>query len=460
MSLLSCVARGVSILTVGLYKPTQASRIWLSSRKVHETLPIGTRIGLEIDERAKTITIFPSQSGTQVVSFRQEGERRTPIIDLKSKVISRVFGVGEKIKVTFLKDRIVISVAQCQSDLDERTNDRSTTFVDVFAGAGTLSYHLKSAGFKPVGALELDQDFLNLYEENFGPNVPTFCGAIQDIDPRDLPKAGVVCAGIPCTEFSQGNIKTQKNLKAQKEGKQFDSTVISKRYTAESLTFFLLRIVGAINPHSVLVEEVEQYSESAACTMLRAVLSTMGYSLSETTSSGSHTKRKRWCLVASMHGKLDLQNLLPTIRPNLSELLDIESKDRSWFKLDEIARLKRAAQSVGVRAHGLHEIMTNSFTTHATRATEPAMKKQLNDEVVFSEFTNEDIAKIHGLCKYKLSGNKTLDRRILGQGVTDMFYWVGKRLLCLIKGGSTTRPTERCSVMENSRGVFQLALQL
>ncbi|MGD9679267.1 MAG: hypothetical protein AB7V16_13075 [Vulcanibacillus sp.] len=47
---------------------------------------------------------------------------------------------------------------------------------------------------------------------------------------------------------------------------------------------------------------------------------------------------------------------------------------------------------------------------------------------MYYEFTNEDIKKIHGLHNYKLSGVKTWDRYILGNGVTDMFYQVALRI--------------------------------
>lgn len=47
---------------------------------------------------------------------------------------------------------------------------------------------------------------------------------------------------------------------------------------------------------------------------------------------------------------------------------------------------------------------------------------------LFSEFTNQEIANIHGLVDYKLSGTKTTDRQILGQGVSDMFYFIAHRI--------------------------------
>ena len=43
-------------------------------------------------------------------------------------------------------------------------------------------------------------------------------------------------------------------------------------------------------------------------------------------------------------------------------------------------------------------------------------------------YENEDIKKIHGLHDYKLSGVKTWDRYVLGNGVVDMFRYVAERI--------------------------------
>lgn len=61
-----------------------------------------------------------------------------------------------------------------------------------------------------------------------------------------------------------------------------------------------------------------------------------------------------------------------------------------------------------------------------TRHTEPSLQHPTED--LYYEFTNEDIKKIHGLHDYKLSGVKTWDRYILGNGVVDMFRYVAERI--------------------------------
>ena len=71
--------------------------------------------------------------------------------------------------------------------------------------------------------------------------------------------------------------------------------------------------------------------------------------------------------------------------------------------------------------------MVNTFTTHGTRHTEPCLKHPSKE--LFSEFTNNEIKKIHGLDdNFILSDKKTTARQVLGQGVTNMYYHVAMRV--------------------------------
>jgi C-5 cytosine-specific DNA methylase len=49
------------------------------------------------------------------------------------------------------------------------------TLIDLFSGAGGFTHGFKEAGFKPILAVEKEQDFADTYEENFGAhvNLPT-----------------------------------------------------------------------------------------------------------------------------------------------------------------------------------------------------------------------------------------------------------------------------------------------
>lgn len=76
----------------------------------------------------------------------------------------------------------------------------------------------------------------------------------------------------------------QEALKRQKEGRatEEDLKLLESRYKAEALTFFVLESLRAINPKNIVIEEVVEYADTSASHMLRRVLKSMGYKLSET----------------------------------------------------------------------------------------------------------------------------------------------------------------------------------
>ena len=92
---------------------------------------------------------------------------------------------------------------------------------------------------------------------------------------------------------------------------------------------------------------------------------------------------------------------------------------------DEFAS-SRLNEEIGIRYCTPQDSKCNTFTTHATRGTEPILKHPTLE--LYSEFTSQEIANLHGLDGYKLSGVKTLDRQVLGQGVTNFFDAIAKRI--------------------------------
>ena len=71
-------------------------------------------------------------------------------------------------------------------------------FVDLFAGCGGLSLGFMLAGFKALGAVEIDPDAADTYRKNIDDRVHV-CD-IQAV--RDWPSASIVIGGPPCQGFS------------------------------------------------------------------------------------------------------------------------------------------------------------------------------------------------------------------------------------------------------------------
>lgn len=409
--------------------PNSKKGIWVNNLTLRKSFEAGDTVNISYDFSNKIVIVEKAEIlGNHTISFRKSDEKRTPILDIKNQSIDNLFKDVEKVEIQFYKDRLVIKVAAIEELKNERINKTGLKTFELFCGGGTLSQMFKQAGFNPVGGLDIEEKYLEVFEDNHKPRY-TILSSLEDVAPNDYPKdVDVLLAGIPCDKFSPSNKGMIEAFARYKNGiaSQKDLELIEERNQAEYLTFYVLEAIRAMNVKTVVIEEVVPYSVTNASHLLRGILKHMGYELSETISSGTNTKRKRWCLVANMTEKINLNNLLPDSSKTINDCLEIPIDKREWFKKEEMPRIARAANSVGIRAMLPSMKKANSFTTHSTRSCEPILKHpQFN---LFSEFTNQEIANIHGLVDYKLSGTKTTDRQILGQGVSDMFYFIAHRI--------------------------------
>lgn len=78
----------------------------------------------------------------------------------------------------------------------------SLTFLDFFAGVGGFRCGLELAGFKCIGYCEKDKFARKSYEAMYDTKGEWFHDDITSIDPTQLPKADLWCAGSPCQNVS------------------------------------------------------------------------------------------------------------------------------------------------------------------------------------------------------------------------------------------------------------------
>ena len=100
-----------------------------------------------------------------------------------------------------------------------KRNNKTYTFIDLFAGLGGFHLALQELGHKCVFASELKDDLRKLYELNF-PGTPIL-GDITKIKPEQIPPHDIICGGFPCQPFSQAG--KQQGFKDEKNrGNLFD----------------------------------------------------------------------------------------------------------------------------------------------------------------------------------------------------------------------------------------------
>ncbi len=418
----------VSVLRLGEHGDNK--RIWIVSKKLQSVFVPGEKVNITSykDQKMMVVNKADILGGTHTISKRKSG---TPILDIKNKSVEETFGSDvEKIEVLFFEDQIVIKVSKTEKFKSQRANKKGLDTFELFSGAGTLSQFFKEAGFNIIGGLELHPEYQALFHANHeSDRIYSINGRLEDIHTSYFPKnVDKVLAGIPCTRYSGSNLKLKQAQKAKREGKEYDEAEIAKEYEAEALTFYVLTAIRAMNPKTVVVEEVVEYSESPASMMLRTVLQQMGYKLSETVVESTHTKRVRWCLVANMTTMINLENLSIDSDKTIADFLETPLEKRVWQTAEENPRVAgMIKKGLGIRSCLPTDKKSNTFTTHGTRHTEPILKHPTQE--LYSEFTDREIANIHGLpSSYDIGNVKTISRQVLGQGVTDVFREVANRI--------------------------------
>lgn len=405
-------------------------RFWEESADFSRLFKPGDAVNYFYDKAKQVFIVEKAEIiGSHTISSRSNGK---PILDVKNKSLSELFEGVEKIEILYFPNKLIVKVANVEQAQNERSNKKSFRTYELFAGSGTLSQMFKQANYHPVGGIEREEKYLKMFEKNHGGNdTYTICSSIEDILPEAYPKdIDVALVGIPCTNYTKANKQLAEAKTRQKKGisTKEDQLILEKEYEAEALSYYVLEAVRAMRVRTIVIEEVVEFSSSPASYMIRTVLSQMGYKINETICTGTNSKRRRWCLIADANFKIPLDNLLPKEKKTIEELLLTPVESRDWKPIEEHKRIKRASTSVGIRSVLPSDTMTNTFTTHWTRSCEPILRNP-TDPNLFDEFTNEEIKKIHGLSNdFILSEKKTIARQCLGQGVTNQFYYLAKRI--------------------------------
>ena len=77
---------------------------------------------------------------------------------------------------------------------------RNFKFIDLFAGIGGFHQALSKLGGICVFAAEINPETAKVYENNYKIDA---LKDIKKVQPEDIPKHDVLCAGFPCQSFSK-----------------------------------------------------------------------------------------------------------------------------------------------------------------------------------------------------------------------------------------------------------------
>ncbi len=127
--------------------------------------------------------------------------------------------------------------------------------IDLFCGAGGLSYGLQQAGFSVLVGADYDREALNTHRANvgglaYGEDLSDPTPFLQTLRMWGVDQVDLIAAGLPCQPFSQAGRSKIRSLVAQGVRHRDDPRV---RMWKSFLT-----IVRALHPGAVLVENVPE----------------------------------------------------------------------------------------------------------------------------------------------------------------------------------------------------------
>jgi len=152
--------------------------------------------------------------------------------------------------------------------------------VDLFAGAGGLSCGLEMAGFQPVLANELADQYANTYKENH-PNTEVLVGDVRQVCERDLKKIlglkvgelDLLAGGPPCQGFSM------------------NAPIRTLDDSRNHLFKEFLRVAAMLKPKAVLIENVPGIVQIGRGTIVKEIykeLESLGYTVNHNILFAAH----------------------------------------------------------------------------------------------------------------------------------------------------------------------------
>ena len=207
------------------------------------------------------------------------------------------------------------------------------TAIDLFSGCGGLTLGLKQAGFKVVGAVEIDSLAVETYRHNH-PEVFLWSQDIRRITGPQILKAlnlkrgqlDLLAGCPPCQGFSS---MRRLNGKRRIRDEQND------------LVFEYLRLVRSLRPKALMMENVPGLYGNHRMPKLRAELRKLGYKVNADVKDARHygvpQRRRRLILLAALSAEVPFAGRAKCQRTVRSAFQKLSSKQAAKDPLHNLA---------------------------------------------------------------------------------------------------------------------------
>lgn len=203
-------------------------------------------------------------------------------------------------------------------------------FVDLFAGLGGFHLAAKDLGGQCVFACEIDEKLRANYEANFGIQP---AGDIKQINPKEIPKHDLLCAGFPCQPFS-------------KAGDQ-----IGWKDSIRGTVFYnIVEILRNCKPKYIILENVAHFvrhDEGNTYSKVKMALEDLGYDIKHAQLSPHKFRvpqiRERMYMIGQLGGLNGFEWPKPQTNGNelsIKDVLDKKTKEAKGLSKQVIECLK------------------------------------------------------------------------------------------------------------------------
>ena len=373
-----------------------------------------------------SIVLELAADGDRTVSGRKRDEQAIPIIDINADAIGEAMGKDTaRIAVKIAAHRIEISPSRIAGMIAARV--MTAIAIGACVGGGLLTQAAKAAGFNTVAAVEINEGFAAVHETNHGGHTLNTC--ISEVDFAAVRAAsgpvGLFHAGIPCEPFSA----IRRNAG---DGVKVDKTLAPEAHELGDMTFWNLRAVDQLNPHTVVFEQVPKWLESGSGWMARHVLTRMGYTVDariiDSADLGSVSSRKRAYMVATMFPAVKWPEAV-TAEAKLSDiLLSPDDLRCEWFSRSTESKgwLFNHWEKQTAKGNGFASQVVNYSDSRIGTIKKRYFAGQGDNQVVahpdrpgfYRWLTIGEVKAIMGLpADYDLGTAKTTAGEVMGQGV-------------------------------------------
>ncbi len=474
-----------TIINTKIGESKNVSRIWLEGRKLERAgVRIGAKYQLIINKAFERLELreVKDQAVDQVltVSKRERRGLTVPLMEIRTKILSELFENVERVRVAIKQGRIVVSALHIETKIKDRIkrlteklrNGEALAVGSLFHGGGVIDRAIHSGllrsgvkSFVQVG-VEIEPAYLDSSLENnqdiWRDDSVVICSDIREINwGGKTPQVDLLVSGIPCTGASRaGRSKNQLDM-------------AEDHSSAGALFVDYLDAVKALNPAVCIIENVPEYQKTASMSVIRSVLTSLGYKLQEVILNGNDfgalERRSRLVVVAvtiGLVGLFDLNGLIPVKEKeaNLNEVLESVPLDSERYKRFDYLADKELRDKAAGKGFS-RQLLTGQESYCGTigrayakcRSTEPFLVHPV-DSSLSRLFTPVEHARVKGIPEEVIYGlSDTIAHEVLGQSVIYPVFesvgaWLGNALTGVENSNSVHLPLDAVSDFNDGKG--------